>query len=98
MDIFDLKFRFLNIRPSSYSWLFPPVIDITKLDKLADNNNFPVFENLIPALYFAAILSIFRYFLKILIVKPLAIYLLKLKIVSKLSVFLKNKLFLVKTV
>ena len=50
----------LNIRPSSYARLFPTLIDVNDIDKLADEGLFPVLSGLAPSITYCLLLGVAR--------------------------------------
>eukprot|EP01041_Mallomonas_annulata_P001469 gene1469-2828_t len=72
----------LNMRPSSYSWMYPPTSQLQDMDRLASEGKFPILSHLAPSILYAIGFCIIRYVLKIALVKPMAIYLLQINVVQ----------------
>ncbi len=71
---------FLKIPPSSYIIMFPDQMDGPTLDAEAEKGNIPTLDLLLPhALYYAVVLSIIRYILHHILLKPVAVHFRKLK-------------------
>ena len=48
------------IPPSYYAWLIPPVVDISVIDEMALNGQFPTLFSLYPAVVFACLFGFLR--------------------------------------
>lgn len=48
------------VPPSTYSWLFPPKLDFSEINKRAENGDFPSIQGLAPAIMFSLLFGVMR--------------------------------------
>ena len=48
------------VPPSSYSWLFPPKLDFSEINRSAENGDFPSIQGLAPAIIFSLLFGVVR--------------------------------------
>ena len=76
MIVYDLITRYieaalrsLNVGPEAYLFMFPPEVDLARINQMVADKVFPTVEGLAPAFTYAILLTFARFFLHLLVFK-----------------------------